>query len=423
MIHLFHPAGTMAPEAYNHLCYNPRDMDTNRDRIGLDGLFLHQPITGSGQYTLHLWRSLSTSEGDFDPVLLQPEDTASQHSSEPNGIVLPPPRWARHAKARKVWWEQRGVAEAARRARIGLLHTPYFSSPRFSPVSRITTIHDVIPLIFPVYAESFVMRVYLRLTSSAARRATAIITDSTCSRRDIVHWLRIPERQIHVIPLAADERFHPEHDPEAERRLRSQFGLPGPVIFNVGGLDARKNLAVLVEAFARSLPKLNPDTRLVIAGRAHSGNDRLYPPLEPVIQAWGVRNKVILTGAISEAEKLGLYRLADLYAFPSLYEGFGLSPLEAMACGTPVIVSSRSSLPEVVGDGGLLVNPTPARLAAAMIPVLTDADLHRVLSRRALDQAAHFSWRKAGEMTCSVYREVLSGNRDAMPLPAPRPLR
>lgn len=398
-------------------------MDTNRNRIGLDGLFLHQPITGSGQYTLHLWHALSTAGADLDPVLLQPEGDGRLSSSEPSGLVIPPPRWARNAKARKLWWEQRGVVEAARRARIRLLHTPYFSSPQFSPVPRISTIHDVIPLIFPIYAESLVMRIYLRLTGSAARHATAILTDSNCSRRDIAHWLRIPQERIHVIPLAADERFQPAHDPESDRRLRSRFSLPGPVIFNVGGLDARKNLAVLVEAFAQALPWLNPDTRLVIAGRAHSGNERLYPPLEPLIRAWGLQDQVILTGAISETEKLGLYRMADLYVFPSLYEGFGLSPLEAMACGTPVIASNRSSLPEVVGNGGLLVEPTPAKLAAAMISVLTDTDLRDDLARRALDQAAHFSWRKAGEMTCSVYREVLSANQNEPPRPAPGPPR
>lgn len=388
-------------------------MDTNRNRIGLDGLFLDQPITGSGQYTLHLWHSLSTAGGDLDPVLLQPDDNGRLSPSDLRGVMIPPPRWVPNAKTRKLWWEQRGVIEAAGRAGIRLLHTPYFSSPWFSPIPRITTIHDVIPLIFPVYAESLVMRLYLRLTGSAARGATAVITDSNCSRRDIAHWLRIPHERIHVIPLAADERFHPAHDPEADRRLRSRFGLPGPVIFNVGGLDARKNLAVLVKAFAQALPRLNPDTRLVIAGRAHSGNERLYPSLEPVIQTWGVRDQVILTGAISEEEKLSLYRMADLYVFPSLYEGFGLSPLEAMACGTPVIAANRSSLPEVVGDGGMLVDPTPARLAAAMIPVLTDTELRHDLKRRAVDQAAQFSWRKTGEMTCSVYREVLSAGPNA----------
>src|SRR5690606_12546417 len=98
--------------------------DTNRNRIGLDGLFLHQPITGSGQYTLHLWHSLSTAGDGLDPVLLQPNDRCRPSASEPGGIVIPPPRWARNAKARKLWWEQRGVVEAARQAGIGLLHTP-----------------------------------------------------------------------------------------------------------------------------------------------------------------------------------------------------------------------------------------------------------------------------------------------------------
>jgi glycosyltransferase involved in cell wall biosynthesis len=388
-------------------------MGTVRNLVGLDGLFVHQPITGSGQYSLHLWRSMSAFGDDLDPILLRPITDDHANGGRPAGVVIAPPSWARGDKAHKLWWEQRGVINAVQQAGVQLLHTPYFSRPRFSPVSTITTIHDVIPFIFPQYAESLLMRLYLRLATAAARRSTAIITDSVCSRRDIAHWLRISQDRIRVIPLAANEQFQPSADQETYQHLRTRLGLPGPVIFNVGGLDARKNLAVLVEAFARALPKLDPGVRLVIAGRAHSTNRRLYPPLEPVIRSWGVSNHVVLTGPISEEEKLSLYRLADLYVYPSLYEGFGLSPLEAMACGTPVLASNRSSLPEVVGDGGLLVNPRPDQLATAISTMLHDEDLRQALTRRALDQAARFSWRKTAEMTRSVYRDVLGETQEA----------
>lgn len=297
---------------------------------------------------------------------------------------------------------------AARAARAGLLHVPYFAGPRFGRLPLVMTIHDVIPLLFPEYGGTTAMRFYVRLVSGTARRAAVVITDSDCSRRDIEGWLGIPGDRIHVIPLAVDPRFRPVTDPEAEAAMRDRFNLPGPVIFNVGGLDVRKNLKVLIEAFAQAYPQLDPGTRLVIAGRAHSGNERLYPPLEPVIRGCGLEGRVVLTGGISDDDKLTLYNLADLYVFPSLYEGFGLSPLEAMACGTPVISSDRSSLPEVVGSGGLLVEPTPARLAAAILSVMSDERFRRELGRRALDQAASFSWQRTAEMTRQVYQTVLA---------------
>lgn len=383
-------------------------MSNFRTTVGLDGFFLSELNTGSGQYTFHLWRQLCVSDDSPRAVLLTPEGLNG--SSAPDCVYqIPVPQWLRAGKAKKLWWEQSGNIRAARSAGADLLHVPYFSAPRFSSIPTIITIHDVIPLLFPEYGGSRQMRGYLRLVSNAARRADAIITDSECSRRDIVRLLHIPEELIHVIPLAVDESYGPSTSPEVELGLRERYGLPGPVIFNVGGLDVRKNLAVLIEAFAHALPELDPATRLVIAGRAHTGNDALYPPLEPVIERYGLEQHVVLTGAISENDKRALYNLADLYVYPSLYEGFGLSPLEAMACGTPVVSSSLSSLPEVVGTGGIQLEPTPGRLAAAIISVMNDEYLRRDLVHRSLAQASTFSWQRTAAMTREVYQEVLQG--------------
>lgn len=389
----------------------PRNMDSTHTRVALDGLFLYQPTTGSGQYSLHLWRQLAECSDDPQAVLVRPAGPPLPEG-EDSVVPVPPPLWARSGKARKLWWEQRGAPRAARRARAALLHVPYFAGPRVGRLPFVTTIHDVIPLILPEYGGSPSMRLYLRLVSAAAHRAAAVITDSDCSRRDIEGWLGISSARIHVTPLAADPRFRPIDDRETVEALRARYHLTGPVIFNVGGLDVRKNLPALIEAFARALPQIDSETRLVIAGRAHSGNHRLYPPLEPEVRKWGVGDRVVLTGAISDDEKLAFYNLADVYVYPSLYEGFGLSPLEAMACGLPVIASNRSSLPEVVGQGGLLVEPAPPRLAAAIVSVLMDERTRRDLGKRALAQAATFSWARTAAMTRAVYREVLKVEAD-----------
>ncbi len=371
--------------------------------IALDGAFSREPLTGSGQYTLGLWRQFSSAVPCRRVVLLLPA------SGQTRALQT---RVARGGKASKVWWEQCGVVEAARAAGAALLHVPYFAGPLRSSLPLVVTVHDVIPLLFPEYRASLAMRLYLRLVSLVARRAEAVITDSAHSKRDIVRELRIAGDRITVIPLAADSRYQPATDLARLAELRRRFALRGPVIFNVGGLDARKNLPALIEAFASAFPRLDPETRLVIAGRPHSENPRLYPPLEPVVRRFGLERQVVLTGAISEEDKLGLYQLADLYVYPSLYEGFGLSPLEAMACGTPVIAANRSSLPEVVGDGGILVEPEPAALARAIEEVLIDDRLRAELARRARKRAAQFSWERTARETVTLYHQVL-GQRAA----------
>jgi glycosyltransferase involved in cell wall biosynthesis len=147
--------------------------------------------------------------------------------------------------------------------------------------------------------------------------------------------------------------------------------------------------------------------RLVISGAAHSDNTERYPDLQPLARELGIADSAIFTGRISDEEKLALLNAADLYAYPSLYEGFGLTPLEAMRCGTPVISSDRSSLPEVVGEGGLLVEPTPEKLGAALTFALQTPHELRELRRRALAQAERFSWSRTAQQTLAAYEEVM----------------
>lgn len=386
-------------------------MDSPRIRVALDGFFLSQPATGIGQYTLHLSHDLSRVSNYMVVDLLRPEELGSP-ASEPNAITIQPPRLVRSPKAIKLWWEQFGVLRALSHSGADMLHIPYLAAPRMMRGKIIVTIHDLIPMIYPQYGGSIAMRLYLRLVLPAARRASLILTDSECSQQDIVRLLRIDERKVKPIPLAAGDEFQPQADAQVERQLRERWDLTGPIIFNVGGLDVRKNLATLIDAFGRALPSLDPATTLVIGGRAHTENARLYPPLEPMIKRLGLTSSVRLVGRVSDEEKRLLYQISDVYAYPSVYEGFGLTPLEAMACGLPVVASNRSSLPEVVGTGGLLVEPTPARFAAAIVSVLTDENLRRDLNQRALEQAGRFSWELTARMTRDAYLEVAgSGGR------------
>ncbi len=378
-----------------------------RDRpidVLLDGAFIEQSRTGSGQYTAALWRELA-AVGDLRVALAVPDDVAAP--SPPPVYVYHPPRLAVHPKLRKLWWEQWGLPGLAARLRPGLLHIPYFAAPWWAPCPMIVTVHDVIPLVLPEYGESLAMRCYLALVRRTVRRARLVLTDSEWSRRDIERVLGLPADRIRVIPLGVDDRFRPADDPRRFSNWLQRWGIAGPVILNVGGFDVRKNLPLLVRAFAQALPALPPGTTLVIPGRAHSGNARLYPPLEPLIQQLGLTSHVLLPGPVSDEEKIVWYQAATIYAYPSLYEGFGLSPLEAMACGVPVVAANRTSIPEVVGDAGLLVDPTEEAFASALVRLLADPELYRTLRARGLARARQFTWQRTARETAAVYREML----------------
>lgn len=345
-------------------------------------------------------------------VLIQPDQQVPPRSVLPSDRPIKlesvtVPSWIR-GRLRKVWWEQRGLPLGAHHGAADLLHIPTFAGPRFGRLPFVMTIHDMIPSIFPEYGNSMAMRSYRSLVTGAAKRARLIITDSACSRSDIVRFLGISPDRIRVIPLAAAPEMRQRPNPEAEAALRARWGLQGPVVINFDGIDVRKNARSLIEGFGRALPQLPPESKLVVAGAAHADNPGLYPPLEPLVERFGLGRQVVLPGRISDEDKATLANLADLYVAPSLYEGFGFGPLEAMSCGLPVVSSDKSSLPEVVGTGGLLVDPTPERLAAAMVSVLTDDQLRRSLIERGLRQASTFSWERTADQTMQAYVDALS---------------
>lgn len=378
-------------------------------RVGFEGTAYMEPTTGVGQYVRALWHEFVKGLPGIEPVLLLPGPRASWPEEPPGEIVVQePPRPFATGKARKLWWEQVGLPLATRRSGADLVHVPYHSLPLWRDRPHLITIHDLIPLAFPVYTNSRAMGLYYRFACRVAPRADLILTDSEHSAGDLGRYLGVPRERVRAIPLAADARFRPlPPDDPTIRAARAKYGLDGPFAFNVGGLDVRKNLIALVQAFALARPQLPEGMRLVIAGSAHSARPDRYPDLAPTIAAAGLADGVLLTGRIDEEEKLALLNAAAVYAYPSRYEGFGLSPLEAMCCGTPVISSDRSSLPEVVGEGGVLAEPTPQALAAALVCVMATPGARDELRRRALAQAARFSWPATARLTAAAYGEVM----------------
>jgi glycosyltransferase involved in cell wall biosynthesis len=244
-------------------------------------------------------------------------------------------------------------------------------------------------------------RVYLTAaTRAAAKRARVVCTISQQTRRDIVRFLNVPAQRVVVTYPAADERFRvlSTDEVDAFRRARD---LPEVFIFAVGTLEPRKNVVGLLEAYAR-LP--GPRPPLLIGG----GSGWRFSPIFDTVQRLGLQSQVTFRGFVDEDELPRWYNAARLFVFPSLYEGFGLPVLEAMACGTPVITSNAASLPEVVGDAAVLVRPDDVDgFANAMIRLVNDAALRAELCKRGLERAKIFSWEHAARELVELYREVL----------------
>jgi glycosyltransferase involved in cell wall biosynthesis len=258
-------------------------------------------------------------------------------------------------------------------------------------------VYDVIPLSFPGVSTRLDALIYRRWLPWMLPRLDTVITVSDSSRRDITRFMRVNPVRIHVIPGAVSPRWQPP-DADALRAARAAYSLPERYLLYVGNVEARKNLQRVIAAYA-TLPTDTPP--LVIVG-PHKWR---YSAI--VAAAAELGDRLIFTGYVDDAHLPAVYGGALLFLFPSLYEGFGLPVLEAMACGTPVITSTASSLPEVAGDAALLVDPTDTdAIAAAMVRLLADADLQHELRKKGLARAADFSWPQAARRTLTAYQNL-----------------
>jgi glycosyltransferase involved in cell wall biosynthesis len=303
----------------------------------------------------------------------------------------------------RIPWEQLLAPILLRLTRADVFHGVLNIAPLACPVPSVITIHDLAFLSFP---QTFrrVNRSYLTwATRTSARRAARILAVSQFTKQEIVRLLGIPPERIVVTYDACDARFAPP-DPRELAAFRTRKGLPERFILFVSTLEPRKNVTTLLEAYARIAG--STDAPLLIGG----AKGWLYEPIFARLEALGLGDRVRFVGFIDAAELPLWYAAATVFTLPSLYEGFGMPLLEAMACGTPVVTTTSSSLPEVVGDAGLLVPPTGAdELAAALLRLLDDAGLRDELRERGLRQARRFSWRETAERTLQAYQDALAG--------------
>jgi glycosyltransferase involved in cell wall biosynthesis len=294
-----------------------------------------------------------------------------------------------------------------RRLGAELLHSPHYVRPLFCTIPSVVTIHDCIHLLFPQYLPNRMAFRYARFVmGSAIRNSSIVFTVSEASRADILRFYPSTDpAKVHVVPNAIDAELLVDPG-EAERdRVRERYQIRGRFVLFAGNVKPHKNLERLIRAFARvRCQEGNEDLRLVLIGDDVSR----YASLRRTADEAGVRQEVRFFGFVPHETLAALYRMATVFAFPSLYEGFGLPPLEAMACGTPVVTSRISSLPEVVGDGALLVDPyNEDDIAQGIARVLDDEDLRARLVERGLVRAASYSWARSVRQIHAGYLKAL----------------
>lgn len=353
---------------------------------------------GLSRYTRRLTEGLSTLDRPFRITLVHRADTAfyrdRRHMIVPSG-------------AGKVVRKQIVMPRVLAREGFDLVHDPYHFPPFFwpTPYARVMTIADLTPLLLPTH--TFGRRLAHRLLfGRLARRAHHIVTISEHTRSDVIRYLKVPAERVTATPLAADERLAPVEDEREIAGLRDKYDLPRRYILHVGTIEPRKNLSRLVEALG-ALPQAHSDVVLALAGAKGWGD----VGIERLVERLGLAGRVRLVGYVPEDELAGLYSGAQALVYPSLYEGFGLPPLEAMQCGCPVVTSNTSSLPEVVGDAGLLVDPTSVHgLAEAIERILEDEALRDRLRTAGRERAKQFTWKRCVEVTADVYERVVANS-------------
>lgn len=379
-------------------------------KIGINALFFQDPATGSGQYMSHLLAALSEIDKKNDYILLgaQPVEQENRPTTPFPYQVKPVPGFAAsNENVEKVIWEQVTGPAAARAAGVDLFHVPYFAPPLLPRTPTIVTIHDVIPMRLPLYQSGAKVKAYIQLVSRAAHSAAMIITVSQHAKQDIIDALKLPAERIRVIYEAAGNEYQPITDRQILAETRKRYGLNERYILYLGGLDQRKNVPQLVRAFAHLYRQIgDPQLQLLVAGNPDKQSGPLFPDPRPVAADLGMTGQIIYR-FIDEKDKPAIYSGASVFVFPSLYEGFGLTPLEAMSCGAAVVCSNRTSLLEVVGEAAISVDPEDTKaLIEAMYRVLTNNTLHADLQARSLQRASQFNWRKTAQETLAVYEEI-----------------
>jgi glycosyltransferase involved in cell wall biosynthesis len=383
-------------------------------RIGIDATALPSRPVGAGNYIIQLIRAIAGWTKISDPVtdssqltglefvifvqrsrleLLNIEEIPNLHL-----VVLP-----NISPSMRLLWEQISFPKLVKNHHLDLLHSLHYTMPLAYPGRTVVTFHDMTFFLYPHHhtlPKRYFFRFFIRASS---RQAVALIADSESTRQDAIRLVGVSPGKIFTVQLGVTQEFHPIRDNSILQQARQKYHLPEHFLLYVGMIEPRKNLPLLLQSFAAIAHQM-PDYRLVIVGPKGWMVDNMLQQTEQL----NISDKVHFTGYVEQADLPLIYNMADVFIYPSVYEGFGLPVLEAMACGIPVITSNVSSMPEIVGDAGVLFAPNDSQdLARSLLNLINNPMDRQRLSLMGLERAASFTWNSTAEKTIAVYRHVL----------------
>lgn len=370
-------------------------------RIGIDATALPPNPVGAGNYIIQLVRTLAAMDTGHEFVIFAQQqgreligELASPHC---HWVVVPD-----MSPALRLLWEQVQLPALVKNSKVDLLHSLHYTRPVVLPCKSVVTFHDMTFFLFPEL-HTRVKRLFFPLAIRySARHADALITISESTRTDAMRILRITPERIFAAPLGISADFRPIDDPALLEQGRQAHHLPDKFILYVGLIEPRKNIPFLLKAYARLLKQANLP-RLVLVGR----QGWMYDQVTQLIEQLKLEGKVQFAGYISPQNLPIVYNLAQIFVYPSTYEGFGFPPLEAMACGIPVITTAISAMLDNVGDAGLLIPPQDElALSSALQTLLDDGSLRNQLSIAGRLRAAEFTWQRTAMETLKVYQQV-----------------
>lgn len=355
--------------------------------------------TGIGTYTKQILKNILSIDSTNNYYLFwsgRDYESILKHSNVKISIS---------SKRHHRFWEQYYIPEILKTNKIDIYHVPQngIGLPESKDSIYIATIHDLIPYIMPETVGKGYLSKFISQMPRIIASVDMVITVSQWSKNDIMRIFDVPENKIAVTYLAADDMFIPMDRASASEYISKKYGINGNFILYLGGFSPRKNVKSILVAFSMVYKNLSRDYKVIIIGSARDDHQFLIK----LSQSLGIDDRVCFPGYVPYEDLPSFYNAADLFVYPSLYEGFGLPTLEAMRCGTPTITSNVSSIPEIVGDGAMLINPfDTSELSKSMEKVLESNDIKADLISRGFERASSFNWEKTARETLSIYENT-----------------